>query len=54
VTRLKRVAFGGIELGDLAAGAWRELSRAEVEGAFPRLKVRPWSSPSAKRPLRDA
>jgi 23S rRNA pseudouridine2605 synthase len=34
VTRLKRVRFGGIELGDLAPGEWRELSRAEVARAF--------------------
>lgn len=26
VTRLKRVAFGGLELGDLKAGQYRELS----------------------------
>lgn len=35
VTRLRRVAFGGIELGTLAPGAWREISRAEVRAAFP-------------------
>lgn len=29
VTRLKRVAFGPIELGELAPGKWRELTRAE-------------------------
>jgi 23S rRNA pseudouridine2605 synthase len=29
VTRLKRVAFGPIELGQLAPGAWRELTRDE-------------------------
>jgi 23S rRNA pseudouridine2605 synthase len=34
VTRLKRVRFGGLELGDLAPGAWRELTRTEVRAAF--------------------
>lgn len=35
VTRLKRVAFGGIELGDLAQGTWRTVSREEIRVAFP-------------------
>jgi 23S rRNA pseudouridine2605 synthase len=35
VTRLKRVAFGGIELGDLAPGKWRRISREEIRVAFP-------------------
>ena len=26
VTRLKRIAFGAIELGDLAPGKWRDIS----------------------------
>ena len=30
VTKLKRVAFGGVELGDLAAGAWREIDADEL------------------------
>jgi 23S rRNA pseudouridine2605 synthase len=30
VTRLKRIAFGSIELGTLPPGRWREVSRAEV------------------------
>ena len=34
VTALKRVAFGGLELGPLAPGAWREISREEVRRAF--------------------
>ena len=35
VTRLKRVALGGLALGDLAPGAWRELSPREIQAAFP-------------------
>lgn len=34
VTRLKRVRFGGLEIGDLGPGEWRELSRAEIARAF--------------------
>ena len=34
VTRLKRVQLGALELGPLAPGAWRELSRAEAERVF--------------------
>jgi len=35
VTRLKRIAFGGIELGDLAPGKWRHISAAEMRAALP-------------------
>ena len=35
VTRLKRVAYGALELGELEPGKFRELSRAELERAFP-------------------
>jgi len=35
VTRLKRVRLGGLELGDLAPGRWREVTRAEIRRAFP-------------------
>jgi 23S rRNA pseudouridine2605 synthase len=40
VTALKRVAFGGLELGDLAPGAWRVVARAELRAAFPGAPVR--------------
>jgi 23S rRNA pseudouridine2605 synthase len=40
VTRLKRVAYGGIDLGDLAPGKWRELSSGELTQAFPGLPSR--------------
>lgn len=35
VTRLRRVRFGGLEIGDLEPGAWRALTRDEVRAAFP-------------------
>lgn len=35
VTRLTRIAFGGLELGRLAPGAWRIVARAELLAAFP-------------------
>ena len=35
VTRLKRVSFGGLELGDLPPGRWREVGEEELRGAFP-------------------
>lgn len=40
VTRLKRVAFGGLELGDLEPGAWREVTREEVARAVPAIRSR--------------
>ncbi len=35
VTRLKRVAFGGLLLGDLPPGRWRTVSVEELRAAFP-------------------
>jgi 23S rRNA pseudouridine2605 synthase len=40
VTRLKRVAYGALELGALEVGKFRELSRAELERAFPEYQAR--------------
>jgi 23S rRNA pseudouridine2605 synthase len=40
VTRLRRVAFGALELGTLEPGKFRELSRAELEQAFPSGETR--------------
>jgi len=38
VIALKRVRFGGLELGKLTPGQWRALTRTEVEAAFaPRI-----------------
>lgn len=39
VTRLKRVSFGGLELGDLPAGTWRVVSLEELRAAFPGAPV---------------
>jgi len=39
VTRLKRVRFGGLELGSLEPGQWREMSAAELRVAFPRAPI---------------
>jgi 23S rRNA pseudouridine2605 synthase len=35
VTRLRRVQFGGVGLGDLPAGEWRRVSESELRAAFP-------------------
>jgi 23S rRNA pseudouridine2605 synthase len=35
VTKLKRIAFGGLELGELAPGKWREVAEEELRRAFP-------------------
>jgi 23S rRNA pseudouridine2605 synthase len=38
VTRLKRIAVGGLTLGDLPAGKWRLVSDVELRAAFPTLR----------------
>ncbi len=35
VTRLKRIAFGGVALGNLRPGQWRVVSETELRAAFP-------------------
>jgi 23S rRNA pseudouridine2605 synthase len=40
VTKLKRVKLGGLDLGDLAPGQYREILRAEISTAFPGAPVR--------------
>jgi len=40
VTRLKRVSLGGLELGRLEPGEWREVSRDELRAAFPGARIR--------------
>ncbi|HXI32109.1 MAG TPA: pseudouridine synthase [Vicinamibacterales bacterium] len=39
VTRLKRVKFGGLELGTLEPGQWRDVSREELRAAFPGARI---------------
>ena len=48
VTRLRRVQFGGLELGTLAPGKWRPVSAVELREAFPAYKWAP--SKRAPRP----
>lgn len=40
VTRLKRISFGRLELGDLALGKWRVVTVEELRMAFPGAPVR--------------
>lgn len=40
VTRLKRVSFGGLELGDLQPGQWREVGEEELRAAFSGVELR--------------
>jgi len=40
VSRLKRVSFGGLELGDLPPGQWRLVAPEEICAAFPGAPVR--------------
>lgn len=44
VTRLRRVQFGGLELGTLAPAQWRRVSSEELRAAFP-------SYPSSRAPM---
>jgi 23S rRNA pseudouridine2605 synthase len=39
VTKLMRVAFGGVELGDLRPGEWREVTRDELRASCASLGV---------------
>ena len=39
-TRLKRIAFGAIELGELQPGKWRNVSVEEIRSAFPGARLR--------------
>jgi 23S rRNA pseudouridine2605 synthase len=48
VTRLRRVAFGGLDLGTLPPGRWREVSAEEARAAFRSLPLP--SSASAVSP----
>ena len=46
VTRLKRVSFGGLSLGGLAPGEWREVPREEITSAFRGVRM---SAPGVSR-----
>ncbi len=52
ITRLRRVAFGGVELGDLPPGKWRKIEDEELERAFPgaRRKKPPKARSEAPEP----
>jgi 23S rRNA pseudouridine2605 synthase len=55
VTRLKRVRFGGLEIGDLEPGDWRTVNRDELRRAFPAWAARtarPTTSASGSAPRR--
>jgi 23S rRNA pseudouridine2605 synthase len=41
VTRLKRVTFAGIELGDLAPGQWQYVSPDQYPDSLPKIRSRP-------------
>jgi 23S rRNA pseudouridine2605 synthase len=41
VTRLKRVALGGLDLDGLEPGQWRDVSQAEMLAAFPQVRLKP-------------
>jgi 23S rRNA pseudouridine2605 synthase len=49
VTRLLRIAVGGIELGPLQAGEWREVTRDELDAAFPAWATTRFAAPAAGR-----
>ncbi|HEX8027384.1 MAG TPA: pseudouridine synthase [Vicinamibacterales bacterium] len=48
VKRLRRVQFGGLELGGLAPGKWRRLSNGELREAFPEYAFDPKAGPRRK------
>jgi 23S rRNA pseudouridine2605 synthase len=48
VTRLRRVQFGGLELGTLAPGKWRRISSEELRTAFPGYPSRRKRAPIAQ------
>lgn len=49
VLRLVRVAIGGLQLGDLPKGQWRELDAAEIESLVPAIRA----TDSEARPDKD-
>ena len=59
VTRIKRVGFGGLALGNLPPGRWRVVSKTELAAAFPGARFggparsSPVRSGPGKAPVRD-
>ncbi len=51
VTRLRRVGFGGLALGDLKPGTWRHLSAGELRAAFPAYQSFDSRASSSRRAL---
>lgn len=47
VTSLKRISFGGLQLGDLEIGKWRDLEPKELKSSFPSY---PYPFKSVDRP----
>lgn len=48
VTQLRRVQFGGLELGTLEPGKWRAVPAAELRAAFPAYRPAPLSRRAPK------
>lgn len=40
VVRLKRIGFGGLQIGHLRPGEWREVSAEEIRAEFPKAPVK--------------
>jgi 23S rRNA pseudouridine2605 synthase len=54
VIRLRRVAFGGLKLGNLEPGTWRYVSDVELKAAFPRYHTFDSHASSRRRVLTQA
>lgn len=52
VTRLRRVQFGGIGIGDLPPGQWRQVAAVELRAAFPSCPLIA-SARGGRRPAHD-
>lgn len=54
VTRLRRVAFGGLQLDDLEPGTWRHITATELRAAFPAYHAFDSHASSRRRALAQA
>jgi len=52
VTRLKRVSVGGLTLLGVEPGHWRDVTRTEIEAAFPAVRLKP-DTTSVRGPRRS-